>query len=139
MDVGLATSAQLQAFRDDDEDKHLRHCYTWWMSATLQTDWLKTVDTVEHHAEWCGMPCVVPSAQRTGGLWEIGKSLKVAEIPSDEEEAFAQRVLAEHAATAAGQFGRITLVVCNTVDRACKTFDALRAAGRTNGIELVHR
>jgi len=38
MDVGLATSAQLQAFRDDDGAKHLRPCYTWWMSATLQTD-----------------------------------------------------------------------------------------------------
>ena len=40
MDVGLATSAQLQAFRDDDAGKALRPCKTWWMSATLQPGWL---------------------------------------------------------------------------------------------------
>ena len=62
----------------------------------------------------------------------------VESIAHDDAEAFAQRILAEHAATPAGEYGRITLVVCNTVDRACETFDALRAAGRTDGIELVH-
>lgn len=36
MDVGLATSAQLQSFRDEDGSKSLRRCHTWWMSATLQ-------------------------------------------------------------------------------------------------------
>ncbi|MCX8039855.1 MAG: DEAD/DEAH box helicase, partial [Planctomycetota bacterium] len=36
MDVGLATSAQLQAYRDQDAKKGFRPCYTWWMSATLQ-------------------------------------------------------------------------------------------------------
>jgi CRISPR-associated endonuclease/helicase Cas3 len=138
MDVGLATSAQLQAFRDDDADKHLRPCYTWWMSATLQTDWLKTVDTAGRHAEWCREPCVVPASQRKGRLWEIRKALTLAEIPCDDVEAFAQRILAEHAATTAGEYGRITIVVCNTVYRACETFDALQASGRTDGIELVH-
>ena len=34
MDVGLATSAQLQAFREQDRSKNLRPCFTWWMSAT---------------------------------------------------------------------------------------------------------
>lgn len=71
MDVGLATSAQIQAFRDDDGARNLRPCHTWWMSATLQKDWLKTVDTAGRHAEWCKEPCVVVSAQRTGGLWKI--------------------------------------------------------------------
>lgn len=46
MDVGLATSGQLQAFRADDAKKSLRPCYTWWMSATLQEEWLeKSPDT----------------------------------------------------------------------------------------------
>ena len=42
MDVGLATSGQLQAFRGDDANagKALRPSFTWWMSATLQKDWL---------------------------------------------------------------------------------------------------
>src|SRR5947209_7359100 len=31
MDVGLATSAQLQAFRDEDRGKSLRPCHIWWI------------------------------------------------------------------------------------------------------------
>lgn len=50
----LATSAQLQAFRGLDfaNGKSLRPCHTWWMSATLQPEWLKSVDTAMQHVEW---------------------------------------------------------------------------------------
>jgi CRISPR-associated endonuclease/helicase Cas3 len=44
MDVGLATSAQLQSFRDEDSGRSERPCATWWMSATLQPDWLRSID-----------------------------------------------------------------------------------------------
>ena len=50
MDVGLATSAQLQAFREGNANsgQALRPCRTWWMSATLQHGWLqKSHDTQE--------------------------------------------------------------------------------------------
>jgi CRISPR-associated endonuclease/helicase Cas3 len=138
MDVGLATSAQLQAFREQDRSRSLRPCHTWWMSATLQPEWLKSVDTVDHHAEWTRNPCVIEPPQRAGGLWDVTKLLSVESIEPDDAPAFAQRILAEHATAPPGNFGRITLVVCNTVDRACATFDALQNAGRTDGIELVH-
>lgn len=138
MDVGLATSAQLQAFREEDRAKGLRPCHTWWMSATLQPEWLRSVDTVQHHAAWIQQPCVVAASQRAGGLWDIPKTLTINAIGPDDDEAFARRILAEHGALSGGEYGRITLVVCNTVDRACKTFDALRAAGRVEGLELVH-
>ena len=138
MDVGLATSAQLQAFRDEDRRKGLRPCHTWWMSATLQPEWLRTVDTVPHHENWIREPCMVPAGQRNGGLWDIGKSLEAVVIDLEDHSAFAQRILIEHAGNPDGEFGRITLVVCNTVDRACRTFDALLDAGRTDGLELVH-
>jgi len=137
MDVALATSAQLQAFREQDRDKRLRPCHTWWMSATLQPEWLRSVDTAEYHAEWIRDPCAVAPDQRIGGLWDVGKPLSVDSIEHDAET-FARRILAEHAATTASEYGRITLVVCNTVKRACDTFDALRSAGRVDGIELVH-
>ncbi len=45
MDVGLATSAQLRAFRDADDRRGggmLSPARTWWMSATLQPSWLAT-------------------------------------------------------------------------------------------------
>src|ERR1019366_6382386 len=38
----------------------------------------------------------------------------------------------------AGTHGHITLVVCNTVERARRTFEALRAAGATEQLELIH-
>ncbi|MDR3639560.1 MAG: CRISPR-associated helicase Cas3' [Isosphaeraceae bacterium] len=138
MDVGLATSAQLQAFRENDAHKSLRPCHTWWMSATLQAEWLKSVDTDEYHKRWTQDPCVVPPTQRYDGLWDAKKSLTVESIKHDDATAFAQRILEQHAATTAGDYGRIALVVCNTVDRACQTYDALRAAGRLDGLELVH-
>ena len=138
MDVGLATSAQLQAFRDHDCSKHLRPCFTWWMSATLQPEWLRSVDTAESHSAWVKNPCEVPADQRTGGLWDISKQATTASIAPDDHDGFATRILEEHAKLSDGEFSTITLVVCNTVDRACSTFDALRAAGRTDGLELVH-
>lgn len=138
MDVGLATSAQLQAFRGQDSGKSLRLCQTWWMSATLQPEWLKSVDTAEQHTDWVRNPCSVPRQQRGGGLWDTTKSLTTATVQRDRTNEFTQRILTEHAATDSGPYGRITLVVCNTVQRACETFDSLRSAGRTDGLELVH-
>ena len=138
MDVGLATSAQLQAFREEDRVKRLRPCHTWWMSATLQPEWLRTIDTAPHHEKWSHDPCEVGPAQRSGGLWDIRKSLTTTAVDPDDAVTFARVILAEHNNLIAGDFGRITLVVCNTVDRACRTFDALRAAGRTERLELVH-
>jgi len=138
MDVGLATSAQLQAFREQDCKKGFRPCYTWWMSATLQPDWLKTVDTAEHHNDWIRDPCIMSSDHRRGALWNISKTLGLATIESKNDKSFAQRILTEHAATPIGAHGHITLVVCNTVDRARDTFAELQAAGRVDGLELVH-
>lgn len=138
MDVGLATSAQLQSFRDHDHLKHLRPCHTWWMSATLQPNWLRSVDTAEYHDSWVQNPCEVPAEQRKGGLWDIAKPAATATIAPNDHTGFATRILEEHAKLSDGEYGKITLVVCNTVDRACCTFDALRTDGRTDGLELVH-
>lgn len=138
MDVGLATSAQLQAFREQDRAKELRPCHTWWMSATLQPEWLKSVDTAQYQSVWVNESCKIAAAQRSGGLWEIYKSLVLESIESGDHHAFARRILGEHGKLQAGDLGKITLVVCNTVDRACETFDGLRKLGRNEGIELVH-
>ena len=138
MDVGLATSAQLQAFREQDDGKNLRPCCTWWMSATLQPEWLKSVDTATCHPRWIRDPSTVPPSHRTSGLWDIKKSLEVDTIAQDDTKEFAKRVLAAHGEIIPGEYGRITLVVCNTVERACETLDALRSSGRATGIELVH-
>lgn len=138
MDVGLATSAQLQAFRDADSGKSLRPCHTWWMSATLQPEWLKSVDTAERQLSWIENPCRIGPDERHGGLWNVLKHLATEEIGRGDVAAFAGRIIREHAAITPGEHGRITLVVCNTVDRAVSTFDALMATGQRTGVELIH-
>ena len=138
MDVGLATSAQLQGFRDEDQGKRIRPCQTWWMSATLQPQWLHSVDTAPYHAQWIENPSEIPVHQRKGNLWELKKELECIAIDSADNQSFANQILKGHDEITPKEFGRITLVVCNTVDRACRTFDAIRATGRTNGLELVH-
>ena len=138
MDVGLATSAQLQAFREGDRGKSLRPCHTWWMSATLQPEWLNSVDTAEHHAKWTQQPCQTRPEQRTGPLWAGVKRLELAAIEQDNVAGFAAKIRTEHARAQAGTHGHITLVVCNTVERARRTFEALRAAGATEQLELIH-
>lgn len=138
MDVGLATSAQIQAFREEDRKKRLRPCHTWWMSATLQPKWLRSVDTAPHHDLWIQDPCEIAPNERIGTLWEIPKRLETTSIGQRETQAFAERILEEHEALEDGEYGRITLVVCNTVDRACETFKGIREAGREGDLELVH-
>lgn len=138
MGVGLATSAQLQAYHDHDAPKGFRHRHSWWMSATLQPEWLRSVDTKSRYEEWIREPSSIPSSQRTTGLGSISKALTLESIPSDDAEGFARRILGGHEKVTGGESGRITLVVCNTVDRACATFDALRALSPAQSVELVH-
>ncbi|MBU6388194.1 MAG: DEAD/DEAH box helicase, partial [Planctomycetes bacterium] len=75
MDVGLATSAQIQAYREEDQQKGAKRCKTWWMSATLQPEWLRTVDTERQWIDWCRQPCVVPANERKGSLFNVSKKL----------------------------------------------------------------
>lgn len=133
MDVGLATAGQLQAYRDDDADKHLRPIHTWWMSATLQNKWLHTVDTSRHHATWCEKPMRLDPQEQIEGPCSARKRLSTLSIASTDKSFFAEKIIQAHAA------GEFTLVVCNTVERACETYDALLKMGRTlSNLRLVH-
>ncbi len=138
MDVGLATSAQLQAFRDQDREKQLRPCQTWWMSATLQPEWLCSVDTQDVYEKWTEKCTSISPAQRRGILWEISKSVMTDTIAAKDASSFAARIATEHDSLPDSAYGRITLVICNTVDRACATFAALKAAGPNAEVKLVH-
>lgn len=119
MDVGLATSGQLQAFRHDDATlgKAARPCFTWWMSATLQADWLaKSPDTANLLAE---LPETrIDAAGRVGHLWDdVAKPCEC--LPSVDEKAFARLIVDRHGDGGNGVAGP-TLVVVNTVERAVK-------------------
>lgn len=139
MDVGLATSAQLQAFREDDatSNKSLRPARTWWMSATLQKPWLqKSPDTqglaaALSHTE-------IPSANRVGRLWDdVHKPCRLEKI--EDEKQLTDFVCKSHVEAGRGEQGP-TLVVVNTVDRAVRVFEALRKNKALKGadLRLVH-
>lgn len=124
MDVGLATSAQLQAFRDEDSDagRSLRPCYTWWMSATLQHDWLaKSPDTTRTSDRLSKTD--IPALCRKGHLWDdVHKSCTRKEI--QDKKGLPQLVVREHCVENPKERGT-TLVITNTVDRAVALYEAL--------------
>jgi CRISPR-associated endonuclease/helicase Cas3 len=117
MDVGLATSVQLAAFREQDLAKgrpRLRPAHTWWMSATLKPRWLGTVDRPVPTEP----PLTIPATQRTGDLFEVRKPLERAhEI--DGAAAIASCATARHVP------GTLTLVMVNRVATANAVFDSL--------------
>lgn len=121
MDVGLASSAQLAAFRRSDSASSrgvVRPSATWWMSATLQPGWLGTVDAAERVPELTEAMLRIPPAAREGGLWSVEKKLdRRADITTPGE--IAARVLEAH------EPGTLSLVVVNRVDTATAVYDEL--------------
>jgi CRISPR-associated endonuclease/helicase Cas3 len=139
MDVGLATSAQLQSFFDDDVSRSLRPRISWWMSATLQAAWLRSVDTETHYPQWVNRPTTLADRAFGAGLAAIRKVLETKTIAATDDDEFAAAIKSVHEnAPAYDDHGHITLVVCNTVDRACRTFDALKKFNITKDLRLVH-
>jgi CRISPR-associated endonuclease/helicase Cas3 len=138
MDVGLATTAQLQQFREEDRARSLRPCFTWWMSATLQPEWLASVDTrpMVETLETC-MLTIAP-AQRMGSLWDsVTKSVQV--LAAAEASAIAKLAIEQHHALTDGDHGRITLIVRNRVDLAVEVYEALLKQGRSpDNTRLIH-
>lgn len=136
MDVGLATSAQLQAFRLQDQKKpacRAPACCSWWMSATLQDGWLKTVDTETMISEL--PPAVqIPKSKQQGGLWSVKKILGWHGVDSDKNLA---REVAE-LATTKHKPGTLTLVILNRVDLATAAFKELKGAKPKAELRLVH-
>jgi CRISPR-associated endonuclease/helicase Cas3 len=122
MGSGLATTTQLEAFR-----KRLGvggSVRTVWMSATLQPDWLRSVDFAAE----------VPNLQRLqlgkedrespllGARLRARKTIRQAHITADGSgKEIAEFVIQHHVP------GSLTLIVVNTVDRARGVYQALQA------------
>jgi len=131
MDVGLATSLQLQAFRDglgeasapqQDTRRGLGgSVVSWWMSATLQPDWLKSADFAEQLDALKQEQLTVPSPDHDTPTWQANKRLTQQSVPakdSNATEVIAEQAIQVHWQAKPGKQGRVTLVVVNQVDRA---------------------
>ena len=125
MDVGLATSGQLQAFRRQDAEKSPRPCFTWWMSATLQHEWLqKSPDTAGWTQALEQSTHRIERQERTGHLWDdVTKTLDFHSFRNSRE--LAGNISDRHRKRGCGKEGP-TLVVVNTVKRAVKLWKALK-------------
>lgn len=139
MDVGLATSGQLQAFRNASATgaQALRPCHTWWMSATLQRDWLACSPETQPLAASLSQVSI-PKPERHGHLWDdVEKPISVKTLKN--AAAIAGLATEEHLARGRGLQGP-TLVVLNRVDTAIDVYDALKKDKRLRGTDkrLVH-
>lgn len=148
MGAGLATSAQLEAFRrilpssDGLHSKNGHGCRSLWMSATMQRDWLKTVDFDPAALGILQLEADDLSNKEISQRHEAKKPLRRAGAAMGEFDKLAPQVVEEHS-----KFKGRTLVVINTVKRARDLFDAIlkhvqRGAGKgTNKrpIEICER
>lgn len=145
MDVGLATSVQLQAFRREDARMAIRPSHTWWMSATLQPGWLETVDSAEWLPALHDTSIRIPPDEWTGGLWGVEKPVTVLPVPLAEDKdcrRLAQAAWDAHLGARRDHVGRVTLVIVNRVETALAVHEALdrlrTAAADAPDLRLVH-
>ncbi|RMD80742.1 MAG: CRISPR-associated helicase Cas3', partial [Lentisphaerae bacterium] len=138
MDVGLITSVQLQTFRQLDEHKMLRPTFTWWMSATLQSDWLETVNSKHLLADLKQTMLTIPPSERGQGILTTQKELQLEAIDKKDAQAMANLVMEAHNNNNDQGYGRITLAICNTVDRACELYDKLQKFPTDGELKLIH-
>lgn len=134
MGVGFATSLQMAAFRSDAP--RLRPTHMWAMSATLQQSWLsKSPDTVTMATQIVGSELAV--GDRALPRWTTSlKPLTRLEVQSPAQ--LAARVAASHSELSGPR--RLTMVVCNTVERARALFDEVgkRVALDGTRVHLLH-
>lgn len=137
MGSGLATTAQLQAFRT--KFRTMGGCKSVWMSATFQKKWLATVDfkSASHNLQELQLSESDKSTPTFEKRLTARKSLarlqivdqpkagkKSSKKSAEEEESekfeeIAKKVQEFH------QLGSLTLVIMNTVDRAKKLYKML--------------
>jgi CRISPR-associated endonuclease/helicase Cas3 len=124
MGSGLATSTQLQAFRE--KLGAWGTVMTIWMSATLRREWLQTVDFQEKVSD---LP-YLKLHDDDRHCESLKKRLEAPKLMSSAEASAADKP--EEATRLAGfvkqkhRPGSLTLVVVNTVERACQLYEALR-------------
>jgi CRISPR-associated endonuclease/helicase Cas3 len=124
MGTGLATSTQLQAFREALGT--FGTVKTVWMSATLLPGWLASVDyrkRIEPDLRLDILALEPKADYLADGLqerWNAEKPLLPADVPADNPGRLADFVRRKHLP------GSLTLVILNTVDRARDLFEAIR-------------
>jgi CRISPR-associated endonuclease/helicase Cas3 len=133
MGSGLTTSAQLQAFRNSLGTALPVHSV--WMSATLQKDWLETIDFMKAAGSLSEMTLLEedknnPSVKKR---FEAEKELNEVDYSTEKsEKKISELVLDVH------RKGTRTLAVFNTVKRAIDIYKAIKSKKPEINVVLVH-
>ena len=135
MGTGLATSTQLQAFRE--AIKTFGAAQTVWMSATLLPRWLASVDysdRIEPSLRLTSLGLNPTTDYQADGLrerWIAKKPIKQAAV-TESSESTGIEIVADDAKTLAKfvrdkhRDGSLTLVIVNQVDRSRALFQEIR-------------
>ena len=135
MGSGVSTSAQLAGLRESLGTQF--DCPSVWMSATLEPDWL---DTIDFRGKF-----TTPSLELTDADYDpnlplykrmtAAKTLRRVDLAAIDPKTVAKAILECH------EVGTQTLVILNTVDRAKGVFEELnklRKKGTRPDLLLVH-
>ncbi len=132
MGSGLATTAQIQAWRERFGAE--APSSTWWMSATMEREWLETVDFAVRAKEM-EITSLDPDDLAYRDLKRRREAAKpLTRIEDAKESELAARIVKEH------QPGSLTLAVVNTVRRAQRIHEETTKALRRRpapGPELI--
>jgi len=130
MDVAVATSAQLEAFRRKLSTNSPSHSI--WMSATLEPKWLNTVDfdrnCLTEPLALGNSDLSIPAVQ---SRYAAAKPVERAKARLGDAAACAEEIRASH------KPGTLTLAVFNTVERTVKAYKALRKTAKAE-VLLIH-
>lgn len=131
MGAGVPTGAQLDAFRQ--KFGTLKPSRSFWMSATLDEEWLRTVDRVKSSAD-CPLELNEEDMAdpRVRNRFDSPKTLLSMPERYDEPKALAARISHEHLP------GTLTLVIVNTVRRARDLFMQVKKLPKDADVVLLH-
>ena len=132
MGSGLATTTQLQAFRR--QLGTLGSVRTFWMSATVEREWLGTVDfdvTSDVEDILTLDPVTLPPGELRTRM-EASKPIGRTDEAIGDAKQLAGRIVSAH------RTGTRTLVVVNTVKRAVDLYQAVKKLKPQAALVLVH-
>ena len=155
MGAGRATSAQLEAFRRDDSvnqgdagHAHASSARSLWISATLEPEWLKTVDFPAPAENSNKLRRVDPSQEpgdRLRRLANAKKTLTLASVAPESSKATDIKEYVDDLARSVRRShrrGHVTLVILNGVKRAQDVHAALvkemKSTATPPDLALVH-
>lgn len=138
MGTGLATSVQLDAFRNGGKATTgfgtIGVCQTTWMSATVTPEWLSTVDSDDTRLR-TDMVQLDNEDKKIGMVRKrisAPKTIRPASSNAGEVNALAMEIIATH------KPGTWTLAILNTIARARALHKALKKADCQTKLLLIH-